>query len=121
MALYQGIEGIGKKMLMVGGLVALLGSPDNTYGHGSYLYQLSGIVSAEEKGEVWYQVSLKDPSMMFVLDRDIVKVRFHSTMFDTKELDQRIKLGTKLTVTVEEVLGRNKDYDLMAVGVDKIE
>ena len=117
MAFYHNLKNIGKKVLLTGSLVALLSSP----GKGTDLWQISGTVASEQRSETWYQVTIKDPSMKFVTYKDDLKIRFYSNSFDIKDLDQKIKPGTKLSVTAEEVLGRNRDYELFAIGVDKIE
>ncbi len=117
MALSQSIKGLGKNMLLAGSLVALLSST----GKGTDLWQISGTVESEKRSETWYQVTVKDPSMKFVTYKDDLKIRFYSNTFDIKDLDQKIKPGTKLSVTAEEVLGRDRDYELLAIGVDKIE
>ena len=116
-SLQKGVKDFGKTLLLVGSLVALLSSPSK----GTDLWQISGTVEAEKRSETWYQVTVRDPSMKFVTYKDDLKIRFYSNAFDIKDLDQKIKPGTKLSVTAEEVLGRNRDYELLAIGVDKID
>lgn len=105
-------------MLFASGLAAVLAGVNDS--KATDLWQLSGKVISEERSETWYQVTLKDPSMHFTTYKDDAKIRFYSNAFDIKDLDKKINPGTKLSVTAEEVLGRNREYELLAIGIDGI-
>lgn len=116
MSIYQDIKGFGKKALLVGGLVAVLGACNQ----GS-TWKLTGIVKTEQRGEGWYQVSLDKHKKNTIRYGKTLEVRFHSNNFDLDKIDEKINPGNKLTVVGTEVGGRDIGYEWKADAIDKIE